>query len=205
LRSIFSASSFRSSTLGARESAFAKYDGDSMRTYIQMLWCASSSRGWAQNLLRRCRLACRQCRLSRPQELRNCGIETPWPLLERSLCGMALTVGQRSLPRHISPCRQSVGTEVGVIYIYLSYPIHVSLVAMLHSTLHSMQLTCRLASLSSLVLSIVISHVSADSLFDARSPLPNPSERVLEYNPATSPHTECSKVIPPDFCSFPSS
>ena len=103
---------------------------------------------------------------------------------------MALTAGQRSLPRHISPCRQSVGAEVRCLHL----SIHVS-PTILRAT---MQLTCRLASLSSLVLSIVISHVSADSLFDARSPLPNPIKRVLEYSPAISPHTECTKVIPPN-------
>lgn len=60
-----------------------------------------------------------------------------------------------------------------------------------------MQLIRRIATLPPLVLSVIISHASADPLFGSRLPLESPIKRVLEYSPATSPDTQCTKVLRP--------
>lgn len=48
--------------------------------------------------------------------------------------------------------------------------------------------------LQSLLLSTILNHVVADSLFGAFSPLESPVARVLEHTPAQQSPAECTKV-----------
>lgn len=52
----------------------------------------------------------------------------------------------------------------------------------------------RLAALPPLLLGIIISHVSAESLFSANSALESTVKRVLEYTPAPVADEHCAKV-----------